>query len=216
MMGLQFGITLSRVCLSVCFLLTTRARRWAPPRAAVTRRWPSTDPESSPLSSWSIFFLTKRHFVVNNNRRLPRGSSDSQKKLRLHLGFKRVPSRGAFTSARDATPHAAGAACLGSAVARVRSNGLPGPACHDALCQALLRHGAATRRQRPASAAAAARSGGARRARAGGRTHRPYRRVRAVPAGPRGACARRQTGGPRMPLGASEREHAGFCGLFKF
>ena len=34
--------------LSVWFLLTTRARRWAPPRAAVTRWWPSTDPESSP------------------------------------------------------------------------------------------------------------------------------------------------------------------------
>lgn len=35
-------------CLSVWFLLTTRARRWAPPRAAVTRWWPSTDPASSP------------------------------------------------------------------------------------------------------------------------------------------------------------------------
>ena len=34
--------------LSVWFLLTTRARRWAPPRAAVTRWWPSTDPASSP------------------------------------------------------------------------------------------------------------------------------------------------------------------------
>jgi len=36
------------VGLSVWFLLTTRARRWAPPRAAVTRWWPSTDPASSP------------------------------------------------------------------------------------------------------------------------------------------------------------------------
>jgi len=34
--------------LSVWFLLTTRARRWAPPLAALTRWWPSTDPESSP------------------------------------------------------------------------------------------------------------------------------------------------------------------------
>ena len=34
--------------MSVWFLLTTRARRWAPPRAAVTRWWPSTDPASSP------------------------------------------------------------------------------------------------------------------------------------------------------------------------
>ena len=35
--------------VSVWFL-TTR-RRWAPPRAAVTRWWPSTDPEFSPLTS---------------------------------------------------------------------------------------------------------------------------------------------------------------------
>jgi hypothetical protein len=33
--------------LSVWLLLTTRARRWAPPRAAVTRWRPSTDPASS-------------------------------------------------------------------------------------------------------------------------------------------------------------------------
>ena len=42
------GLSLWSCDLSVWFLLTTRARRWAPPRAALTRWWPSTDPASSP------------------------------------------------------------------------------------------------------------------------------------------------------------------------
>jgi len=44
----EVGRQVQEQSLSVWFLLTTRARRWAPPQAALTRWWPSTDPESSP------------------------------------------------------------------------------------------------------------------------------------------------------------------------
>ena len=68
--------------LSVWFLLTTRARRWAPPRAALTRWWPSTDPASSlqgattaryPCSS--IFFLKKLYVRPLSLQRLRLGCS---------------------------------------------------------------------------------------------------------------------------------------------